>query len=59
LSIYTTTKRRSAEVGEGVLVIRRDQGGTSLEDFSLSFGAANRATKNGESDMASDTSGRH
>jgi hypothetical protein len=43
----TTTKRRSAEaeVGGGVLVMRCDRGGTRCEDFFLSFGAANMATK--------------
>jgi hypothetical protein len=45
LSIGTTTKRRSAEAGGGALVMRRDRGGTRWEDFFLSFGAANRATK--------------
>jgi hypothetical protein len=45
LSIGTTTNRRSAEAGGGALVMRRDRGGTRWEDFFLSFGAANRATK--------------
>jgi hypothetical protein len=35
----------SSEAGEGALVMRRDRGGTRWEDFFLSFGAANRATK--------------
>ena len=34
-----------AEVGGGVLVMRCDRGGTRCEDFFLSFGAANMATK--------------
>jgi hypothetical protein len=48
LSINTTTKRRSAEAGGGALVMRRDRGGTRWEDFFLSFGVANRATKKAE-----------
>jgi hypothetical protein len=48
LSIDTTTKRRSAEAGGGALVMRRDRGGTRWEDFFLSFGVANRATKKAE-----------
>jgi hypothetical protein len=45
LSIYTTTKRSSAEAGGVALVMRRDRGGTRWEDFFLSFEAANRVTK--------------
>jgi hypothetical protein len=59
LSIYTTTKRSSAEAGGVALVMRRDRGGTRWEDFFLSFEAANRVTKNREMDTASASSGRH
>jgi hypothetical protein len=38
----------SSEAGEGALVMRRDRGGTRCEDFFLSFGVANRATKKTE-----------
>jgi len=45
LSIYTTTKRSSAEAGVGALMMRCDRAGTRWEDFFMSFEAANRVTK--------------